>query len=680
MASALKSSAAPPPPPLLVLVVAVLVGVTCSWQPHDDACASVCNCDRGAAWCDARNLTHVPFFPAATRAIYLQHNNVTSVGADDFPSLGNVTTLVLAHNALTALDGATFANLPRLETLDVANNAISRFPARMALPGRLKTLDADDNRIRTLEDFTFESLPELRVLSLADNELTTVGRYAFAGLKSLETLSLADNSLADLADDVFTYTPCLRDVDLSGNDFRSVPNLAGLVNLRALRMRANRLASVDLRGNFASARHLERVDFSGNNVSVVAGYAFRSVFATLRHLNLSDCDVRSVDRSALHLERLESLDLSGNERVAELPRALLVLQRTTIRSLRLSRVGIADVGAYHGVLHLTRMEQLQQLDLSHNRLQTFPGDTFQRMLKLRELDLGHNDLRVTGVHGGGGGGGGTMTMLPSLCTLRLNDNKLTAIPFIAHEKCDEYDPPPPGNDPPPAGSNPPPPVNDPPLRGTTSGGGVRCRALASLTHLDLSRNSIVALPRDQLRRVRSHPRLRTVDLSRNPLRCACDTRALCDWLQHGEVTFVAGNDTTCHHPAAERGTSLLDFCRRLAARPSDCDVDAGRRRTKRVVFGCVATVVIVGVVAASVLFAHIFLRTSQLRRVKMARQQQREYSEVERGSGGGGGGGGGSGRGTPVADQSTQDTFLNFDDSSSSQRSETDQGESDATC
>lgn len=635
---------------LLFITVLVLVQVTCTYIPRPNSCGGVCDCQGSAIWCDDRNLTAVPYFPLITQEIYLQKNNITSIRDDTFIGLLNVNLLNMSRNTIVDIESRAFLTLAFLQELDLSYNLIGQLPARMDFPGSIMSLQLSHNQLTVIEDFTFQYLEKLKHLNLKRNKLSSIKRHALAGLKVLDTLNLADNALTELPENLFSYLSCVREISLAGNRFQKIPNFSHLYNLQVLNMSRNALTSVYLENNFAEAQKLEVLDFSHNQVADIPGYVFRSVFSSVKHLNLSFSGVKSIDESTFFLEKLESLDLSGNEHVSNLPKSLMVLEKTEIKSLRLSRMKINDVSVFHSVLHMTQMEELEQLELSHNQIHSLPEDIFQRTINLQVLDISFNHLRGTqGMHLG----------LSNLRTLYLNGNKFSAIPFIAHEHCDEYDPP-----------TVTPSIIPTPER-------IWCRLLESLTHLDLSRNSIRSLPKEQVRRMMTHPNLQTIDMSHNEFSCTCDILPLCDWIFSNSVRFLKLNDTNsylCHQPKDTKGRSLLDFCRHLTL--SECkgrSVDS-TQHTKLVAFSCVAVAVLLAIVVGAILFAQNYRRTFSPRIRKSSNKQTTTYSEVDQSSR--------ELTSTPVADQSTQETFVNFDDSasSSSDQTESDLEESDASC
>ena len=87
----------------------------------------------------------------------------------------------------------------------------------------IRTLDASNESISSLQAGDFSGLTSLEDLLLDSNSLTNLPENLFDGLISLENLRLDDNSLTSLPEDLFDGLTSLEDLWLDDNSLTSLP-------------------------------------------------------------------------------------------------------------------------------------------------------------------------------------------------------------------------------------------------------------------------------------------------------------------------------------------------------------------------------------------------------------------------------------------------------------------------
>ncbi|CAL8266021.1 unnamed protein product [Merluccius merluccius] len=112
-------------------------------------------------------------------------------------------------------------------------------------PLLLVTLWLSHNGIRAIEACAFAGLSRLHLLDLSHNPLASISAGAFYGLPELRSLNLNQSVLPRAAAQLWTalgasggngdHLRSLHRLDLAGNGLRSVPPLAGLARMSALR-------------------------------------------------------------------------------------------------------------------------------------------------------------------------------------------------------------------------------------------------------------------------------------------------------------------------------------------------------------------------------------------------------------------------------------------------------------
>ena len=256
-----------------------------------------------------------------------------------------------------------------LAILSLRNNFISSLDERaFATASNLRELDLGQNRIEQIHPDAFAGLPNLRILYLDDNKLSynaPPNFPAFLGpLRPLAELSLAGNDLPWLADGLFTATPELSQLDLSGCGIRNVSADAfrGMSQLRGLRLNDNLLASVPTH-SWHALPHLETLVLGQNNMSTIGPRAFAGL-NRLKEIDISDAgQLMSIDSEALSANReLSVIRLTNCRRLTTLPEGFIM------HSVNLRRLILRDNGltVLPDKVFLNGPSQLQQLDLAGN--------------------------------------------------------------------------------------------------------------------------------------------------------------------------------------------------------------------------------------------------------------------------------------------------------------------------
>jgi Leucine-rich repeat (LRR) protein len=172
--------------------------------------------------------------------------------------------MICAHGCHLATLPEAIGALGQLARLDLGGNQLTGLPA---LPGSLRELYIDDNRITELSELPelsvldanrnrLEKLPALADLDfayLAGNRLTELPeirgvRYLNIGDNPLGQLTLDDPAIQELRAEHAELRALsierltgLRELALRGNQLTALPGLAALTELRTLDLRGNRL-------------------------------------------------------------------------------------------------------------------------------------------------------------------------------------------------------------------------------------------------------------------------------------------------------------------------------------------------------------------------------------------------------------------------------------------------------
>ena len=283
----------------------------------------------------------------------------------------------------------------------------------------ITVLDLSSRSISKLKDGDFRYLISLRQLDLSDNLLRGlpegIFKGAFTRFIDLEEVNLSNNRLKRLPRGVFKDLISLRQLDLSDNLLQGLPKgiFKDLTSLEELRLSRNELKSLPA-GVFSGLELLKELRLSSNELKSLPAGVF-SDLAHLRILRLSRNRLQSLLQGSFsNLISLEELWLSHNQlqslRKGELS-GLSSLEKLWLSGNELKNL---RKGEFSGLDHL------EELRISHNKLERLPEDVFNGLGSLRRLDLSNNLLRELPEDIFGG--------LSSLEDLRLYSNLLLELP------------------------------------------------------------------------------------------------------------------------------------------------------------------------------------------------------------------------------------------------------------
>ncbi|XP_073449613.1 podocan isoform X3 [Aquarana catesbeiana] len=138
-------------------------------------------------------LKSVPYgLPKNLEILKLKENEISSIPQDTLAGMSKLKELYLSFNKLkiSSIYTGAWAELSSLQLLDLSTNQLSYVPSD--LPESLEYLYLQSNRIATLFDSAFESIPNIKGIFLRFNLLTpeAVKESAFHGLDKLQVLDI----------------------------------------------------------------------------------------------------------------------------------------------------------------------------------------------------------------------------------------------------------------------------------------------------------------------------------------------------------------------------------------------------------------------------------------------------------------------------------------------------------
>ena len=299
------------------------------------------------------------------KVLSISQNNIKTIGLDSFgfinfglqlqnnqnQPLSTLNKLDLSYNGLKQIDSMAFNNFnSSLETLLLQNNEINSY--------NLKFM----RQLTTLKD-----------LNLDFNLITKFSLNLFSNSQKLQYLSLQGNSISfDLSD---------------GTDASTI--FDGLTGLQRLNLARNGLKHVPNR-LFLPMKQLKSLILDKNLIDNLNELTFEGLFHSLMNISMQYTKFKSKNLISLkHMERLERVKLGFND-LDTLDWSILDKMSSTLSNLDLQNNKIEQI-----ILNANnnlKMENLQDLDLSNNKLCNLGITLLEKTPKLKNLGLSQNPL------------------------------------------------------------------------------------------------------------------------------------------------------------------------------------------------------------------------------------------------------------------------------------------------
>jgi hypothetical protein len=198
--------------------------------------------------------------------------------------------------------------------VDCRRSSLNKIPSM--LPTTIQQLMLDRNNITCLENNTFISrgLSELEKITAENCELQGIEFGAFNGLTNMIYLSVGENKIREIIPGTFQKMSGLKYLDLEYNmiEFLVADVFSGLVKLKWIDLDGNKLQYLDP-NMFVGLPNLQKLYLAENQALEIPTNRYFINSHSLTHLDISDCNVRSVSLETFaNLTALELLELSFN--------------------------------------------------------------------------------------------------------------------------------------------------------------------------------------------------------------------------------------------------------------------------------------------------------------------------------------------------------------------------------
>lgn len=319
----------------------------------------------------SNNLFDINFKSNSLIQLYLSTNRLNSIEMNSFKGLGSLKELDLSYNQIRCIeDYALASTLPNLTFLDLSENDLSD---------------------KSINNFTFVDMRNLKSLLLSNNKLTYLKSSYFKDLDQLIVFSVYQNELARFDLDLFMKFPHISIVDLANNcitseHFGHFPDT--LTEFRMDRNMIDRIEQKDMK----NLSNLKTLWLDSNKISYIEDYSFQEL-TRLTELSLDDQRLVNITENMFYgLGKLNTLYLAHNQIQFISPKAFSQLKNLTELDLSNNKLESLNVESFEGLI------KLKNISLSNNKLTKLEDDRFVDLKSLKSLWLTNNLIREISSH------------------------------------------------------------------------------------------------------------------------------------------------------------------------------------------------------------------------------------------------------------------------------------------
>ena len=348
-----------------------------------------------------------------------------------------------SSNKFTILRNNTIGGFKRLRILQLSSNRISEIEEGFLWMPSLRELYISNNRLGAMPWRSLSELEYLNIIFASSNKLSVLGNKHAGGFKGLESFIVAFNQISKI-DEGFLSMPSLISLDISGNRLQRFP----WAELKKL----EKLGSVDVSYNHLTTLAMETVNEFSPNVTYINLPGPREYntklesshigFKNLRTLSVSDNVITRIEEGFFSTPLLKVLYISTNnlkilpwaelsklsfcEEIHASNNQLTVLENQRDKGLTsLTSLTILDLSSNHITIidkAFFNFPSLKNLEISLNKLRTFPWTSLSKLKQLEYIDVSGNHLNILENYSNGRDAG-----FRQLRSLSVNDNNISWI-------------------------------------------------------------------------------------------------------------------------------------------------------------------------------------------------------------------------------------------------------------
>ncbi|KAK4998448.1 hypothetical protein LTR66_002313 [Elasticomyces elasticus] len=366
-------------------------------------------------------------------SLNLAHNQLDNSVFEVITQITSLRDLNLGHNpGISGALPSSIAQLTNLEGLDLQANKLLDLPACLRALIHLRVLKVSGNQLTSLP---FDSLKDLPLVDLDASKNALLGALLPTELRELtylRSLDVANNSLTSLTFAEHFSFPALQTLNVSGNRLTMLPDVSSWAELVTLAAEDNKIFA--LPSGFTKLMKLRNADFTCNELvklddeisgmqSLERLLVAANPLRDRKLLGMNAADIKQTLRARIEPKQRGDREPS-KQLSSDVEDAVLCDENTDLkwtlkagRVLDLSAQNMTSLPEPEFVLFVADND-IRQILLSHNRLGCLPS-CLEVAANLRTLNLSNNTFGMSYLAG--------VLSLSSLQELDLSGNGITSL-------------------------------------------------------------------------------------------------------------------------------------------------------------------------------------------------------------------------------------------------------------
>jgi Leucine rich repeat len=194
---------------------------------------------------------------------------------------------------------------PKLQNVTAKGCQLSSLSFKVNLPA-VQNLDLSYNRIKSLNNTSFNKVPNVVALDVSHNDLTIIVNFTFRNLRNLAKLDLGHNALDTF--DFKCFNTMLRTLNLQQNRIADIhPRVAKNISVREINLSGNRITNISALQ--LSCEQIEVLHLSNNTKLNFHGQKLKAFQKVLKSLFIDGVN-HQVDMTR-QLAKFENLSILG---------------------------------------------------------------------------------------------------------------------------------------------------------------------------------------------------------------------------------------------------------------------------------------------------------------------------------------------------------------------------------
>ncbi|KAL0221955.1 hypothetical protein RCL1_001809 [Eukaryota sp. TZLM3-RCL] len=325
------------------------------------------------------------YLPQNLIELHVNNNSITSLNFD-FNYFKNLSILLISNNQISTLP-SNFELLSNLTVLDLSNNNISRLHPSLAQIKGLRSLEVNGNPLR------FPSLSTVRqgfraIISSLSNQLPRQ--------QSISVVDLGRQSI---------ISEHITKLDLSDKGITSIPDISICNQLVEINLSNNSDLSWNFHDFLSCSSTLKILNGTETRCNSTENFGIFEIF----DLNISKCNLLSLDFSIISSKFLKVLNISNNPKLGQ-----FISDLSSINCENLEELDISFTNTFN--CPVINSKYLRSINLSNNQISDLSCRIPVNLIEV--INLENNDLSKLPLEFG---------QMPRLATLMVAGNPLKSI-------------------------------------------------------------------------------------------------------------------------------------------------------------------------------------------------------------------------------------------------------------